>query len=529
MQAVKRPYVIAAAALAATSLVAVTPTASQFTQTAERAVRSIETSLVDAESLMNVPLNLFYDLVNIPANEIYATQFFTDNLFMAGPWFVVGPTNLWGVDPGDPTHFMSVMNFALPFPALSGMDAPETDFSAGLGQQLWGFVASELPTNASCDEAACLPFEPASPITGLSGVDFFEWLGQVESGQEKFGLFNNWFDAKYGPDGTYVFNPDNPGSVDPTATSPGGAGLLPAGTEVSSGQAFGFDGWSSTSGLLGGQGIPGTGAAAPDGSGFYMPWSGDTYQFEPWQPFTNFFNSLMAAPSTSGLDGTGIDPIYGNFTEIAQTFQAFDAGLMMFDPFTPGSPFCPGACSATVANGTDYPDLIKAINNMTPGGNPVINEWLADYTGTTVNGVAPTDGGANVPSALTIEQSIALLQNHNYWDFGNPPYTGENTGPTDIGAVYPEWQAFWNSLGFDTTNATPNSAADSANLANGFSPEQLTADFAALSTAFSPEQLTADLTALLGALDPAAMAGAVDPGAAVGAFDPAALLAAIGL
>ena len=486
----------------------------------------LETKLVDAEeSLANVPLNLFYDMINIPANELYATQFFTDNLFMAGPWFVVGPTNLWGVDPGDPTHFMSVTNFLLPFPELSGMDAPETDFAGGLGQQIWGFVASELPTNASCDEAACLPFEPASPITGLSGVDFFEWLGQVASGQEKFGLFDNWFDAKYGPDGTYYFNPDNPGSVDPTAISPGGDGLLPAGTEVSSGHVYGFDGWSSSTGLLGGEGIPGTGAAAPDGSGYYMPWSGDTYQFEPWQPFTNFFNSLMEAPSTSGLDGTGIDPIYGDPTEIFQTFQSFLAGLAMFDPITPGSPFCPGDCSAIVNAHMDYPDLIKDINNWTPGGNPVINEWLADYTGTTVNGVAPIDGGANVPSSSTIEQSIALLQNHNYWDFGNPPYTGENTGATDIGTVYPEWQAFWTSLGFDTTNnATP--VEQLASLANGFSPEQLTADFAALSTAFSPEQLAADWAALL---DPAAMASALDPGAAVGAFDPAALLAGIGL
>lgn len=446
MQTVSRPYVMAAAALAATGMVAITPLASKAQEIAASAsVVSMATKLVTAEeSLLNVPLNLFYDLVNIPANELYATQFFTDNLFMAGPWFVVGPTNLWGVDPGDPTHFMSVINFLFPFTALNGMDAPETDFTGGLGQQVWGFVASELPTNASCDEGACLPFEPASPVTGISGVDFYEWLGAVASGQEKFGLFDNWFDPKYGPDGTYTFDPSNPGSVDPTAYSPGGDGLLPKGTEVATGQVHPFEGWSGistagqvngTGGLLDGQGIPGTGAAAPDGSGYYMPWSGDTYHFEPWQPFTNFFNSLMAAPSTTGLDGTGIDPIYGNSTEIAQTLQAFEAGLLFFDPVTPGSPFCPGDCSAVVANGMDYPALIKDINNMTPGGNPVINEWLADYTGTAVNGVQPNpDGGANVPSENTIEQSIALLQNHNYWDFGNPPYTGENTPETPTSA-----------------------------------------------------------------------------------------------
>ncbi len=507
MQAVSRPYVMAAAALAATSLVVITPRATESaTATPQLPVRSIPTRLVDAESLLNVPINLFDDLINIPANEIYATQFFSDNLLMAGPWFVVGPTNLWGVDPGDPTHFMSVTNFLLPFPELSGMNAPETDFSAGLGQQLWGFVASELPTNASCDEAACIPFEPASPVTGISGVDFYAWLGATLSGQEKFGLFDNWFNPTY-DNGSYFFDPTNPGSVDPNATSPGGDGLLPVGTPIASGEVHPFEGWSGistageangTTSLLGGVGIPGTGAEAPDGSGYLMPWAGDTYTFSPQTPFENFFNSLMEAPSTTGLDGTGIDPIYGDPTEIMQTFQSFAAGLMMFDPFTPGSPFCPGDCSAVVDAHMDYPDLIKDINNWTPGGNPVINEWLADYTGTTVNGVAPVDGGANVPSEATIQQSIDLLQNHNYWDFGNPTYPGENTpGNFDISTLAPEFQQFWNELGFNTTNAPYDPTAGLDALVNAFSSAQLTADFAALGTAFDPTQLAADYTALL--------------------------------
>jgi hypothetical protein len=510
MHAAKRPYVLAAAALAATSLVAVTPTTSQVAlQAGKLPVRSYDTQLVDAgESLLNVPINLFDDLINIPANELYATQFFTDNLFMAGPWFVVGPTNLWGVDPGDPTHYQSVINFLIPFTGLSGMDAPETDFTGGLGQQVWGLVASELPTNASCDEAACIPFEPASPVTGISSVDFFEWLGATLSGQEQNGLFDNWFDADYSSNGSYYFNPDNPGSVDPTATSPGGEGLLPAGTEVATGYVNPFEGWSgiSTAGqvdgtgsLLGGEGIPGTAGAAPDDAGYYMPWSGDTYQFEPQVPIDNFFNSLMETPSTSGLDGTGIDPIYGDPTEILQTFQSFAAGLLMFDPFTPGSPFCPGECTAITADGLNYPSLITDINNLTPGGNPVINEWLADYTGTTVNGVAPDpDGGANVPSEATIQQSIDLLQSNNYWDFGNPPYTGENTpGNPDLGAIYPEFQQFWNELGFNTTNAPYDPTTSIEALENAFSSTQLTADFAALGTAFDPTQLAADYAALL--------------------------------
>jgi hypothetical protein len=425
MQAASRPYVMAAAALAATSMVAVTPLATKAGElAAQLPIRQMATQLVDAESLANVPLNLFYDLINIPANELYATQFFTDNLFMAGPWFVVSPTNLWGVDPGDPTHFMSVTNFLVPFSALSGMDEPETDFSGGLGQQLWGLAAAELPTSSGCDELACAPLEPESPITGLTGVDFYLWLDQILDGQEKFPLFDNWFDPQFN-DGSYYFNPAADANTDPVSS-------------VSTGVVNPFDGWStiSTSDLLGGQGIPGT--TDVDGYTTAMPWSGETYTFEPWVPFENFFNSLMETPSTSGLDGTGIDPIYGDPTEIAQTFQAFLAGLMMFDPFTPGSPFCPGECTSVTSAGLDYPDLIKDIGNMFPG-NPVINEWLTDYA----------NGTANVPSEATIQNSIALLQNHNYWDFGNAPYVGENTpGTTDLAELAPQFYQFWSDLGF---------------------------------------------------------------------------------
>jgi hypothetical protein len=485
MQAASRPYVMAAAALAATGLVAATPLASRAAQlAAELPVVHMATQLVDAESLANVPLNLFYDLINIPANELYATQFFTDNLFMAGPWFVVSPTNLWGVDPGDPTHFMSVVNFLVPFTALSGMDAPETDFSGGLGQQLWGLVATELPTSSGCDELACAPLEPESPITGLTGVDFYAWLGQILTGQEKFPLFDTWFQNPniFSP---YFFNPALDAQTDPSSS-------------VASGQVFPFDGWStlSTSNLLGGEGIPGTGTV--DGFTDAMPWSGDTYTFEPWVPFENFFNSLMETPSTSGLDGTGIDPIYGDPTEIAQTFQAFLAGLMMFDPFTPGSPFCPGECTSVTSAGLDYPDLIKDIGNIMPG-NPVINEWLTDYA----------NGTANVPSEATIQNSISLLQNHNFWDFGNAPYVGENTpGTTDLAELAPAFEQFWTNLGFtvpalDDPGAYTNPAADMSAILGPLSamlPASFATDFLSAMDVNPVADFGAMTTDLLGAL-----------------------------
>ena len=68
----------------------------------ERHVISLPTRLVDAESILHVPLNLFYDLINIPRNELNAIQELSDALFFGGPWFVPSATNVWGFDVGDP-------------------------------------------------------------------------------------------------------------------------------------------------------------------------------------------------------------------------------------------------------------------------------------------------------------------------------------------------------------------------------------------------------------------------------------------
>ena len=64
MQAASRAYVLAAAAVAATSAVVLTPAAPKA---AHIPVRNMETRLVD---YTDVPINLFDDIANIPYNEI---------------------------------------------------------------------------------------------------------------------------------------------------------------------------------------------------------------------------------------------------------------------------------------------------------------------------------------------------------------------------------------------------------------------------------------------------------------------------
>jgi hypothetical protein len=474
-----RGVVVAGVVSTVASLVAVTPLASEATQLR---IRNIETRLVDVgDSIFNIPFNLFQEIVNIPSSEIDAVTYAAESLFNSGPWFVVSNTNLWGVDPGDPSHFMSVMNFLVPFEGLSGINAPETDFDGGLGQQLWGLVAATLPTSSGCDAMDCLPVSPTSPITGIGGVDWTLWLSQMLTGQQEFPLFDNWFKVSLDQVlAGYTFDPAADGSTDPSG---------PAYTI--------FDN------------IPGT------GPGDAMPWSGLTYTLQPWVPIENWINDLQAPVGEDYFDGFEIP----SFEEIGRALQALTAAsVTAFDPFTPGSPFCPGECTIFTDANADYINLVQAINQAWPG-NETIETWLNAYD----NGVA------NVPTEDQIQRAIEVLQ-QGFWDFDNPsPPAG--SGP-DFTETAQWFYNFWTSLGFDPTN---NPAPyDFSALLSAFAPEQLNADWTSLMNAFDPAQLAADWTSLINAFDPAQLAAdwvslgaAFDPSSM--AMDGAAVLAGIGL
>ena len=117
MQAASGRYLLAAAALAATSAVVAIPLASRPSQLP---IRSIETRLVDAGSVLNIPINLFDDILNIPANEVQAFDATAGSLFFTGAWWVPSPTNIWGIDPGDLTHVASCVTDSFPAPVPRG-------------------------------------------------------------------------------------------------------------------------------------------------------------------------------------------------------------------------------------------------------------------------------------------------------------------------------------------------------------------------------------------------------------------------
>ena len=102
--------------LAATGAIAVTTFTSR---PAHPPVVSAETRLVDAgDSILNIPANLLYDIVNIPANEVQGLDTAADSLFFNDNIFVVSAANLFGVDPGDPGHVAAIDSLIAPFPAL---------------------------------------------------------------------------------------------------------------------------------------------------------------------------------------------------------------------------------------------------------------------------------------------------------------------------------------------------------------------------------------------------------------------------
>jgi hypothetical protein len=384
MKAMSRPGVLVGATVVGLSALTIAAVADRLPSPP---VSSAETRLIDADgSVLNIPLNLFYDVANIPFNEVQGLNTAADSLFFNDNIFVVGAANLFGIDPGDPGHVAAIDSLFAPFPAL-------TDGLGGLNYQITGLLAAELPTNLDCGVTTCYPIVPPDVVTGVTGIDRDLGFSQALVSPD-FGLFRHWFTVPVTGDnsllGGYYFDPSAPGS---TVSGP-----------VYSG--FGFDNGDPNY-FLGGTVDPVSGAPAYDPTtGVFdpnattVPWAGHEYTLNLFQPLENFYNSLLETPSTGGLFGTGIESF--TLTDVFQALQADAAAFVVtFNPFEPGSPLCPGDCQAfgsTGPLGITLP-IVQDINSLTPGGNPIINEWLTAVAG----------GYANIPTQTDIEYTQALL------------------------------------------------------------------------------------------------------------------------
>ena len=378
-------------------------------------VASEEVRLAAAASILNIPLNLAIDLINAPYNEVQAVDYAAKSLFFSGPWMVVSSTNLWGVDPGDPSHFQSATQLAIPFPALSGFGLDQNDQN-GLGQQVWHTIAALLPVDKSCDAEGCTPNVPTSPITGVAAVDSLLWIGALLTGVLQLPLTSNWFTASafsqlLSPTG-YTYDATNPGYVDPSGPAnpiyfnPDGTPLFP-GTEV-----------------------------GPNGENL-LPWHDTTFTLDPFKPVQNYLNHLMADPATNPIQ-------LPTFEQIGRAIQAFAAAVVMaFDPITPGSPFCPGDCGFLPAS-LDYPALVKGIGDLWPG-NTTIDTWLAAYN----------NGTANVPTQAQIDRSVEILQQRDFWDFQNPSPPASYSPVFNLSTLAADFHKMWTDFGFNPPPLNP--------------------------------------------------------------------------
>ena len=507
MQAASRAYVLAAAAVAATSAVVLTPAAPKASHIP---VRSMETRLVD---FTDVPINLFDDVVNIPYNEIQGIDVFGDSLLFSGDWWVPSATNIWGTDPGDLGHYMGLIDMALPFaPQISGLDQPEIDpiadanGTAGLAQQLGLLAAAELPVSSSCDAQTCAPMTPPEVITGDTGYDrdigFFEALAgnaQNSTGQP-FDLFSDWLKVPLSDltNGFTYTTADDPGLVDPSpdvgSADGGGTGSL------------GFEGT--------------TGADGTDAG--LMPWAGDTFQLNLFGPFEDFYNSLFTAP-TGGLDGSGVEIPTG--TEILDAFQNITAGsIVAFDPYVAGSPACPGVCDLpadesqlgllqnvlawdpTNSSLASYVNDFAAQNNAT---QPEINDAVALLQTGSYN-FSPTEL-AQVDAALAnINPELPALYT-NEGILTDPNYLTYLSDPSDPDLYNSSGQLIGEYGGYNYTLVGDDLVKFFQDSFDGHTDPTLAADLQTLATDFTFPGDPANLAALLAGDPVAAAAGSTDP------------------
>jgi hypothetical protein len=369
VQAASRPYALAAAALAAVSAVVVTPV---MARQVPLAVRAMETKLVGID---DIPINLFDDILSIPYNELEGGGLASvaDSFLFTGTWWVPSSTNLWGIDPGDPSHIALIDNF-LPFTAFTdGFTNSAGVYEPGLNYEFDGLLAAELPFSSSCDAETCFPMTPPEVITGSTPLDrdigFFETL----IGKSGNTLFSNFYkvpisDLLHG----YTFDSTDPsGAVNPET----GLGLT----------------------ALGNSGNPFEGGT---GANDAVPWDGLTYKLNLLQPLETFYESLTQAPATDGVAGTGVE--VPTIEGVAHTFENLFAGMIIdFDPFTEGSPACPAACTGVVTPA----QLVADISKLDPS-NTTLSTWVTDYN---INPAL-----VNEPTQPDIDASVALLQTGEY-------------------------------------------------------------------------------------------------------------------
>ena len=402
------PYLTAGVALVGANALVLDTAGSPPPPQAEIRVVSEDVQL--AGSLLNIPINLLIDLINIPYYEQQALDVEARAFLYSGPWAVTSPANVWGEDPADFARFYALAASMIPIPALSGLST-STDWSVqqeemisnnGFANQFAKFLAAEWTVDPNCTALKCVPNTPVSPITGIGGVDTSLWTLMMLLGKVDFpvisSVIKNFFKV----------------------------GLQPLLGGYSFGEQPSYDGQ-----IYDELGIKGT-VLSEDGTTWLMPWSNTEFNIDPIGPFVNWFNHLTDDPANNPIKLPSLE-------DFGRTLQTFLAGLIVaFNPFTPGSSLCPGFC-AYMSQDQASPAIVQFIENMWPG-NKSLQAWLANYKA----------GTSNMPPDDYIDHNINLWRNafFNMWSFGNPLMEDGNINyggnPSNLARFFHD---VWTSLG----------------------------------------------------------------------------------
>jgi hypothetical protein len=188
-----------------------------------------------------------------------------------------------------------------------------------------------------------------------------------------------------------------------------------------------------------------------------MPWAGDTFKLDLAAPFQNFFQSLMAPVTASDFDihyGLPADtsaglpsPLSGfvipSLQDIAHAFQGLLASsVVVYDPFTAGSPFCMGAC---VEDGFPMLEqMVKDIGSLFPN-NPLISHWLD-----LVNTPSPDVGNPNPNLDMTGEQTGSANWATVHQIGADTTYFDQQQSQFDLGNPLPSDPPIGGFYGVDT-------------------------------------------------------------------------------
>jgi hypothetical protein len=351
---------------------------------------SADVRLAADSSVLNIPINLLQDIVNIPYNEVQTLDYLGDNLLFTGTWNIASSTSVWGTDPADIGRYYGLANLFVPFPA----------FSNAVGEQTSGLATVLLPIHPGC---------------GITCDDFGAFITSWLQADRIMALLTT---------GQYTF--DTAPVTDQYGTHPPQGVWNYAGV-VDWGQRYNHPEWNTTD----------------SATGPMVPWAGTTFKLDPLSPVTNYLAHLMSDPNS---EENAIKLPTADQTMAA--LKKFGDGLVVdFWPVFPGSVsvYCLTLCGPSSDLGEPFwhdpplapddprqPDFtVDDLLNLLSGKQNAAGKQKSDVTSTAVveSSTVESVGG---PSALKEPEASSELNKRDIVKKTDATTTDDEATSTEV-------------------------------------------------------------------------------------------------